>query len=212
MGDQGRPGCGKSSFMKTIGRGGGERRTGCRIRPVLRRPGFGGRRVSPGPAHRLRRRHGPACLRPSRRARRDCISIWGSSMTVLRCRKERRAIELCRRATARSTARRMRVLQRLRAPPARSRRRRNGRGASCGPSPAGAFFCRAPAGAVQLVSGEELRRSAWENAVLYQNPLLPDETEAAHLPDEKRYYLGPDAPLPDVSDVTALLCTGEGAA
>jgi len=32
-----------------------------------------------------------------------------------------------------------------------------------------------------------------------------DETEAVYLPDEKRYYRGPDAPLPDLSDVTALL-------
>ena len=63
-----------------------------------------------------------------------------------------------------------------------------------------------PAGAVQLVSGEELEAlRVRENAVLYQNPLLPDETEAVYLPDEKRYYRGPDAPLPDVSDVTALL-------
>ncbi|MFR7745720.1 MAG: hypothetical protein ACLU3I_22705 [Acutalibacteraceae bacterium] len=39
----------------------------------------------------------------------------------------------------------------------------------------------------------------------YQNPLFPDETEAVYLPDEKRYYRGPDTPLPDLSDVTALL-------
>ena len=59
---------------------------------------------------------------------------------------------------------------------------------------------------MQLVSGEELEAlRARETAVLYQNPLFPDETEAVYLPDEKRYYRGPDAPLPDVSDVTALL-------
>ena len=63
-----------------------------------------------------------------------------------------------------------------------------------------------PAGAVQLVSGEELEAlRARETAVLYQNPLFPDETEAVYLPDEKRYYRGPDTPLPDLSDVTALL-------
>ena len=46
---------------------------------------------------------------------------------------------------------------------------------------------------------------ARETAILYQNPLFPDETEAVYLPDEKRYYRGPDTPLPDLSDVTALL-------
>ena len=95
----------------------------------------------------------------------------------------------------------------MRAPPARFRRRRSEAGASCGPSPAGACVsAEPPAGAVQLVSGEELEAlRARETAVLYQNPLFPDETEAVYLPDEKRYYRGPDAPLPDLSDVTALL-------
>ena len=59
---------------------------------------------------------------------------------------------------------------------------------------------------MQLVSGEELEAlRARETAVLYQNPLFPDETEAVYLPDEKRYYRGPDTPLPDLPDVTALL-------
>lgn len=70
----------------------------------------------------------------------------------------------------------------------------------------GLYSAEPPAGAVQLVSGEELEAlRARETAVLYQNPLFPDETEAVYLPDEKRYYRGPDAPLPDLSDVTALL-------
>ena len=70
----------------------------------------------------------------------------------------------------------------------------------------GLYSAEPPAGAVQLVSGEELEAlRARETAVLYQNPLFPDETEAVYLPDEKRYYRGPDTPLPDLSDVTALL-------
>ena len=61
-------------------------------------------------------------------------------------------------------------------------------------------------GAVRLVPGEELEAlRTREDAVLYQNPLFQDETEAVYLPDEKRYYRGPDTPLPDLSDATALL-------
>ena len=78
----------------------------------------------------------------------------------------------------------------MRARPARFRRRRNGSGASCGPSPAGGYI---------------LPSCTREDAILYQNPLFPDETEAVYLPDEKRYYRGPDTPLPDLSDATALL-------
>lgn len=120
--------------------------------------------------------------------------------------KERRAIELLQtryRALYREAYARLAAFARPSCPlPAQEERSRR----LLRPSPAGAFILRRPAGAVQLVSGEELEAlRTRENAVLYQNPLFPDETEAVYLPDEKRYYRGPDTPLPDLSDVTALL-------
>ena len=121
--------------------------------------------------------------------------------------KERRAIELLQtryRALYREAYARLAAFARPSCPlPAREeRKKRFLRAITC----RGLFSAEPPAGAVQLVSGEELEAlRVRENAVLYQNPLLPDETEAVYLPDEKRYYRGPDAPLPDVSDVTALL-------
>ena len=125
-------------------------------------------------------------------------------MTALLCRKSAALLNFCRRAIARSTARRLAAFARPSCPlPVQEeRKKRFLRAITC----RGLFSAEPPAGAVQLVSGEELEAlRARENAVLYQNPLLPDETEAVYLPDEKRYYRGPDAPLPDVSDVTALL-------
>ena len=189
---KGGPGCGKSSFMKTIGKAAED--AGLDTEYVLC---SGDPDSVDGvyiPALHTGYADGTArmCLRPSRPGPPGCISIWDSSMTALLCRKSAALLNFCRRAIARSTARRMRVLQRLRVRPARSRRRRNGkkrflRAITC----RGLFSAEPPAGAVQLVSGEELEAlRVRENAVLYQNPLLPDETEAVYLPDEKRYYRG----------------------
>ena len=121
--------------------------------------------------------------------------------------KERRAIELLQtryRALYREAYARLAAFARPSCPlPAQEERsRRFLRTVTC----RGLYSAEPPAGAVQLVSGEELEAlRARETAVLYQNPLFPDETEAVYLPDEKRYYRGPDTPLPDLSDVTALL-------
>ena len=78
VGDQGRAGVRQIELYEDHRQGGGERRTGCRIRPVLRRPGFGGRRVSPGPAHRLRRRHGSARARGRHAGRGGTVSRSGA--------------------------------------------------------------------------------------------------------------------------------------
>ena len=121
--------------------------------------------------------------------------------------KERRAIELLQtryRALYREAYARLVIHARPSCPlPAQEERsRRFLRAVTC----RGLVSAEPPAGAVQLVSGEELEaRRARETAVLYQNPLFPDETEAVYLPDEKRYYRGPVTPLPDLSVVTALL-------
>lgn len=135
---KGGPGCGKSSFMKTIGKA--AENAGLDVEYVLC---SGDPDSVDGvylPALHTGYADGtaPHVLEAVTPARRDCISIWGSSMTVLRCKRSAVPSSFYRRATARSTARRMRVLQRLRAPPARFRRRRSEAGASCGPSPAGA--------------------------------------------------------------------------
>lgn len=63
-----------------------------------------------------------------------------------------------------------------------------------------------PDGAVQMVPPEQLAQlAAQPDAVLYQNPLQPEKTEAVYLPDKKRYARAPDEPLPELSGVFALL-------
>ena len=107
---KGGPGCGKSSFMKTIGKA--AENAGLDVEYVLC---SGDPDSVDGvylPALHTGYADGtaPHVLEASRRARRDCISIWGSSMTVLRCKRSAAPSSFYRRATARSTARRMRVL------------------------------------------------------------------------------------------------------
>ena len=121
--------------------------------------------------------------------------------------KERRAIELLQtryRALYREAYARLATHARPSCPlPAQEeRKRRFLRAVTC----RGLYSAEPPVGAVRLVPGEELEAlRTREDAVLYQNPLFQDETEAVYLPDEKRYYRGPDTPLPDLSDATALL-------
>lgn len=63
-----------------------------------------------------------------------------------------------------------------------------------------------PDGAVQMAGAEEFSAlCAQPGAVLYQNPLWPDQTEAVYLPDKARFARLPDMPLPDLSDVFAQL-------
>ena len=113
--------------------------------------------------------------------------------------KERRAIELLQtryRALYREAYARLAAFARPSRPISEreERKRRFLRAVTC----RGLFSAEPPAGAVRLVSGQELEAlRTRENAVFYQNPLFPDETEAVYLPDEKRYYRGPDIPLPE---------------
>ena len=186
---KGGPGCGKSSFMKTIGKA--AENAGLDVEYVLC---SGDPDSVDGvylPALHTGYADGtaPHVLEAVTPGAAGLYLDLGQFYDRIALQKERRAIELLQtryRALYREAYARLAAFARP----------------SC-PLPAQE---EPPAGAVQLVSGEELEAlRARETAVLYQNPLFPDETEAVYLPDEKRYYRGPDTPLPDLSDVTALL-------
>lgn len=145
---------------------------------MLRRPGSGGRRViSPALAHRLRRRHGSARARGRHAGAAGLYLDLGQFYDRIALQKERRAIELLQtryRALYREAYARLAAFARPSCPlPAQEERsRRFLRAVTC----RGLYSDEPPAGAVQLVSGEELEAlRTRENAVLYQNPLFPDE-------------------------------------
>ena len=68
-----------------------------------------------------------------------------------------------------------------------------------------------PVGAVQLVPEERLRALLGrEDAIVYCDPMFPDTAEAVYLPAEARYLRGPDLPLPDVQAAISLLSQAKG--
>lgn len=82
------------------------------------------------------------------------------------------------------------------------RRRRFLRTVTC----RGLVSAEPPAGAVQLVPEERLRALLErEDVIIYCDPLYPDTAEAVYLPAEARYLRGPDLPLPDVQAAIFLL-------
>ena len=202
---KGGPGCGKSSFMKTIGRA--AENAGLDVEYVLC---SGDPDSVDGvylPALHTGYADGtaPHVLEAVTPGAAGLYLDLGQFYDRIALQKERRAIELLQtryRALYREAYARLAAFARPSCPlPAQEERsRRFLRAVTC----RGLYSAEPPAGAVQLVSGEELEAlRARETAVLYQNPLFPDETEAVYLPDEKRYYRGPDTPLPDLSDVLA---------
>lgn len=204
---KGGPGCGKSSFMKTIGKA--AENAGLDVEYVLC---SGDPDSVDGvylPALHTGYADGtaPHVLEAVTPGAAGLYLDLGQFYDRIALQKERRAIELLQtryRALYREAYARLVIHARPSCPlPAQEERsRRFLRAVTC----RGLYSAEPPAGAVQLVSGEELEAlRARETAVLYQNPLFPDETEAVYLPGEKRYYRGPDAPLPDLPDVTALL-------
>lgn len=63
-----------------------------------------------------------------------------------------------------------------------------------------------PAGAVQLVQPEQLAVfAAQPDAVWYRHPLWPGRLEAVWLPRQRRYYRGPDIPMPELTEAESLL-------
>ena len=204
---KGGPGCGKSSFMKTIGRAAEEK--GLDVEYVLcsgdpesvdgvyfpaLHTGYADgtaphvlEAVTPGAAGLyldLSRFYDRLALQPERRTIEQL---------------QRRYQSLYREAYAKLAAL---APAARRLPDADGAQRRFLRAVTC----RGLFQSVPPAGAVQLVSAAELEAlRARPGAVWYQNPLFPDETEAVWLPGEARYYRGPDTPLPELSDVFSLL-------
>ena len=204
---KGGPGCGKSSFMKTIGRAAEEK--GLDVEYVLcsgdpesvdgvyfpaLHTGYADgtaphvlEAVTPGAAGLyldLSRFYDRLALQPERRTieqlQRRYQSLYREAYTKLAAL----APAACR------------------LPDADVAQRRFLRAVTC----RGLFQPAPPAGAVQLVSAEDLEAlRARPGAVWYQNPLFPDVTEAVWLPGEARYYRGPDTPLPELSDVFSLL-------
>ena len=204
---KGGPGCGKSSFMKTIGRAAEEK--GLDVEYVLcsgdpesvdgvyfpdLHTGYADgtaphvlEAVTPGAAGLyldLGRFYDRLALQPERRTIEQL---------------QRRYQSLYREAYAKLAAL---APAARRLPDADGAQRRFLRAVTC----RGLFQSAPPTGAVQLVSAAELEAlRARPGAVWYQNPLFPDETEAVWLPGEARYYCGPDTPLPELSDVFSLL-------
>lgn len=87
------------------------------------------------------------------------------------------------------------------------RRRRFLRAVTC----RGLVSAEPPAGAVQLVPEERLRALLErEDVIIYCDPLYPDTAEAVYLPAEARYLRGPDLPLPDVQAAISLLSQAKG--
>ena len=191
---KGGPGCGKSSFMKTIGRAAEEK--GLDVAYVLcsgdpesvdgvyfpaLHTGYADgtaphvlEAVTPGAAGLyldLSRFYDRLALQPERRTIEQL---------------QRRYQSLYREAYAKLAAL---APAACRLPDADGAQRRFLRAVTC----RGLFQSAPPAGAVQLVSAAELEAlRARPGAVWYQNPLFPDETEAVWLPGEARYYRGPD--------------------
>ena len=121
--------------------------------------------------------------------------------------KERRAIEDLQRRYKRLYRDAYARLAALAAPevsmeiPA-ERQRRFLRAVTC----RGLVSAEPPAGAVQLVPEERLRALLGRgDAIVYCDPLFPDTAEAVYLPAEARYLRGPDSPLPDVQAAISLL-------
>lgn len=204
---KGGPGCGKSSFMKTIGRAAEEK--GLDVEYVLcsgdpesvdgvyfpaLHTGYADgtaphvlEAVTPGAAGLyldLSRFYDRLALQPERRTIEQL---------------QRRYQSLYREAYAKLAAL---APAACRLPDSDGAQRRFLRAVTC----RGLFQSAPPTGAVQLVSAEDLEAlRARPGAVWYQNPLFPDVTEAVWLPGEARYCRGPDTPLPELSDVFSLL-------
>ena len=121
--------------------------------------------------------------------------------------KERRAIEALQRRYKHLYREAYAQLAALTAPEASARipegrQRRFLRAVTC----RGLVSAEPPAGAVQLVPEERLRvLLEREDVIVYCDPLFPDTAEAVYLPAEARYLRGPDAALPDVQEVVSLL-------
>ena len=204
---KGGPGCGKSSFMKTLGHA--AEKAGLDVEYVLCSGDPDSLDGVYFPSLHTGYADGtvPHVIEAVTPGAAGLYLDLGQFYDRIALQKERRAIELLQtryRALYREAYARLASFAHSSCPISeqRERKKRFLRAITC----RGLYSAEPPAGAVRLVSAAELETlRARPDAILYQDPLYPDETEAVYLPDEKRYYRRPDTPLPDLSDVTALL-------
>ena len=189
---KGGPGCGKSSFMKTIGKAAEDAGLDTEYVLCSGDPDSVDGVYIPALHTGYADGTAPHVLEAVTPGAAGLYLDLGQFYDRIALQKERRAIELLQtryRALYREAYARLAAFARPSCPlPAQEeRKKRFLRAITC----RGLFSAEPPAGAVQLVSGEELEAlRVRENAVLYQNPLLPDETEAVYLPDEKLKIYG----------------------
>ena len=209
---KGGPGCGKSSFMKTIGRAAEE--AGLDTEYVLC---SGDPDSVDGvyiPAWHTGYVDGtaPHVIEAVTPGAAGLYLDLGQFYDRIALQKERRAIEdlqrrykrLYREAYARLTVLATPEVS-MEIPAARQRRFL--RAVTC----QGLVSAEPPAGAVQLVPEERLRALLGrEDAVVYCDPLFPDTAEAVYLPAEARYLRGPDVPVPEVQAAISLLAQAKG--
>ena len=209
---KGGPGCGKSSFMKTIGRAAED--AGLDTEYVLC---SGDPDSVDGvyiPAWRTGYADGtaPHVIEAVTPGAAGLYLDLGQFYDRIALQKERRAIEDLQRRYQSLYREAYTLLAAPAAPeaPARipeGRQRRFLRAVTC----RGLVSAEPPVGAVQLVPAERLRALLGrEDAIVYCDPLFPDTAEAVYLPAEARYLRGPDVPVPEVQAAISLLAQAKG--
>lgn len=204
---KGGPGCGKSSFMKTIGRAAED--AGLDTEYVLC---SGDPDSVDGvyiPAWHTGYADGtaPHVIEAVTPGAAGLYLDLGQFYDRIALQKERRAIEDLQRRYQSLYREAYTLLAAPAAPEApahipEGRQRRFLRAVTC----RGLVSAEPPVGAAQLVPEERLRAALGrEDAIVYCDPLFPDTAEAVYLPAEARYLRGPDTPLPDVQAAVSLL-------
>ena len=209
---KGGPGCGKSSFMKTIGHAAED--AGLDTESVLC---SGDPDSVDGvyiPAWHTGYVDGtaPHVIEAVTPGAAGLYLDLGQFYDRIALQKERRAIEDLQRRYQSLYREAYTLLAALPEPEASAciperRRRRFLRAVTC----RGLVSAEPPVGAVQLVPAERLRALLGrEDAIVYCDPLFPDTAEAVYLPAEARYLRGPDVPVPEVQAAISLLAQAKG--
>ena len=209
---KGGPGCGKSSFMKTIGRAAED--AGLDTEYVLC---SGDPDSVDGvyiPAWHTGYADGtaPHVIEAVTPGAAGLYLDLGQFYDRIALQKERRAIEDLQRRYQSLYREAYTLLAAPAAPEAPARipegwQRRFLRAVTC----RGLVSAEPPVGAVQLVPEERLRALLGrEDAIVYCDPLFPDTAEAVYLPAEARYLRGPDVPVPEVQAAISLLAQAKG--
>lgn len=204
---KGGPGCGKSSFMKTVGQAAQD--AGLYVEYVL----CSGDPASVDgvyfPALHMGYVDGtaPHTLEVATPGAAGLYLDLGQFYDYAALKKERRTIEALQsryRALYRAAYEKLAAVSSGAAAPVISsgQPRRFLRAITC----CGVFTPDAPTDAVQRVDEARLRAlCAQPGAVLMQNPLFPARTEAVYFPAQARMYQAEQPELPELGEVTALL-------